>query len=234
MENAILLASGKGTRMYPLTETTPKPLIKANGKPFIETLIEGLLYRGVDNIFIVIGYKKEQFLYLADKYPKITFIENNRFVTENNISSVYFALPQLRSGSCFICDSDLYIVDKTVFDADLTENCYFTRWVDGPTEDWCFDVDETRHITNIKHGGADQHMMVAIAWFTHEGANKLADAIGYEYGRPGYESLLWDNVCGRHLKEIGVGLHLIRGDELAECDTEEELRAFEEKLSSMS
>ncbi|MBQ7542789.1 MAG: NTP transferase domain-containing protein [Clostridia bacterium] len=230
MENAILLASGKGTRMYPLTETIPKPLIKACGKPFIETLIEGLLYRGVDNIYIVIGYRKEQFLYLADKYERITFIENTKYMTENNISSVYAAREQLRSGSCLICDSDLFILDRTMFDAKLTENCYYTKYVAGPTSDWVFDTDETKHITCIKHGGHDQYQMIAIAYFTHKGANDLADAIEYEYGRPGYEDLLWDNVCGRHLQEIGVGVYEISGEQLEECDTQEELDALERRL----
>ena len=91
-------------------------------------------------------------------------------------------------------------------------------------------MDDTLHITKIKHGGADQHMMVAIVYFTPEGAKKLADAIEDEYGRPGYEELLWDNVLGRHLVDIRMGLHLISGNELEECDTVEELRAFEAKL----
>ena len=217
--------------MYPITEVTPKPLIKACGKPFIETLIEGLLHRGVDNIFIVIGYKKEQFLYLADKYEKITFIENDRYMTENNISSVYLAREQLRSGSCYICDSDLFILDNSMFDVDLDYNCYYTKYVEGETPDWVFDTDENKMITCIKHGGHDQYQMIAIAHFTHEGANKLADAIEYEYGRPGYEGLLWDNVCGRHLDEIGVGVYEISGEQLEECDTQEELAELEKKLS---
>ena len=41
-EIAILMAAGMGTRMRPLTETMPKPLITVYGKPMIETVIAGL------------------------------------------------------------------------------------------------------------------------------------------------------------------------------------------------
>jgi NDP-sugar pyrophosphorylase family protein len=43
---AVILAGGQGTRLRPLTLTTPKPLIKINGKPFAEYLVEHLKITG--------------------------------------------------------------------------------------------------------------------------------------------------------------------------------------------
>jgi len=57
---AIILASGRGTRMKPLTDTTPKPLIKIAGKPIIEHNIEKI-HKQVDEIILVVKYLSEQF-----------------------------------------------------------------------------------------------------------------------------------------------------------------------------
>ncbi len=74
MEIAILMASGMGTRMRPLTETIPKPLVKVAGKPMVETILDGLTKRGIDKIVVVTGYLGEQFSYLADKYLSLIHI----------------------------------------------------------------------------------------------------------------------------------------------------------------
>ena len=66
--NAIIMAAGKGERLRPLTETTPKPLIEIHGTPMIENIISSLKQKGVDDITIVTGYLKDKFEYLKDKH----------------------------------------------------------------------------------------------------------------------------------------------------------------------
>ena len=61
VKRAIIMSAGLGNRMRPVTLTTPKPLVRVNGKRMIDTVIEGLHDNGITEIYIVAGYLKEQF-----------------------------------------------------------------------------------------------------------------------------------------------------------------------------
>lgn len=59
LKQAVILCGGLGTRLMPLTEHVPKPMVKVNGRPFLLYLIEQLKANGITNILLLTGYKKE-------------------------------------------------------------------------------------------------------------------------------------------------------------------------------
>ena len=66
---AVILAAGKSTRTYPLTASRPKPLLKVCGKTLLEWNLDALAGT-VDNVMVVVGYKKQMILDYYDKAIK--------------------------------------------------------------------------------------------------------------------------------------------------------------------
>ncbi|WP_066164094.1 nucleotidyltransferase family protein [Aliarcobacter cryaerophilus] len=58
--SVVIMAGGLGTRLYPLTKDTPKPMLLINGKPILERIIEKLITQGFQNFYISINYLGEQ------------------------------------------------------------------------------------------------------------------------------------------------------------------------------
>jgi dTDP-glucose pyrophosphorylase len=59
VKKAVILAAGRGTRMKEITDELPKPMVKVKGMPILESIIRGLVFNGITDFLIVVGWRKE-------------------------------------------------------------------------------------------------------------------------------------------------------------------------------
>ena len=224
VKRAIIMAAGFGSRMVPVTLTTPKPLVKVNGKRIVDSLIDALLENGVDDITIVRGYLKHKFNELKIKYPMIKFVDNDLYNEANNIYSIYLVKDNLENAYIFEGDLVLYNpepIEKYHYTSD------FLAFPVKESDDWCFET-KNNIITNFVRGGKDTYQEVGISYWNSNDGRLLRKDIEEVLNSPGGKELLWENVpLVKRNKNYHVQIKECRKEDIIEIDTFSELCALD-------
>ena len=246
VKRAIIMAAGFGNRMYPLTLTTPKPLVKVNGVRMIDTVVDGLRSNGITEIYVVVGHLKEQFYEwaaerqaewakeetceCAKEQPGVRIIENPDYATCNNISSLYVAREHL--GECIILDGDQIIYRPEILSPAFERSGYNAVWTELETKEWLLTVENGIVKGCSRTGGSRGWQLFSISRWTKEDGERLKRHLEIEFEDRKNRQIFWDDValfC--HPEEYQLGIHPMTVGDIIEIDDLEELAAIDPSYS---
>lgn len=222
IERAIIMAAGLGNRMRPVTLKTPKPLVKVNGVRMIDSVIHALHDNGIYEIYVVVGYLKEQFVDLEKEYPGLILIENSYFDTCNNISSLYVAREHLEN--VMILDGDQLIYNPDILSPEFERSGYNSVWTDKKTDEWLQTVENGIVTACSRTGGEKGWQLYSISRWKAEDGRKLKHYLEVEFEQKKNRQIYWDDVamfC--YPTEFQLGIYPMQQEDIIEIDNLSEL-----------
>ena len=223
VDNAIILAAGFGSRFVPITYELPKGLVSVKGEPMIERQIRQLKEKDINEIIIVVGYLKEKFDYLIDKYD-VKLVFNPEYAVKNNIASLYYVRDSLKNSYILYADN---WINENIFNSSEEKSWYSCVYKEGPTSEWCVETDKTGRITNVTIGGYDSWVMYGPVFFSQSFSGAFAKKIEEYYEMPGKENYMWENVFIDELRHFDLFINKQESNNIYEFETLEELRQFD-------
>lgn len=114
---AVILAAGVASRLRPLTNNTPKCLLKVGDKSILERTIDNLVKNNIIEIIVVTGFLREMIEdFLTQNYPNLnfTFIYNEKYDSTNNIYSLWLAKCKMLGYEMLLMDSDIIFDSRII------------------------------------------------------------------------------------------------------------------------
>lgn len=215
-KNAIILAAGFGMRMVPINMEAPKALITVRGEALIERLINQLRAVGIEEIHVVVGFMKDSFEYLIDKY-NIDLIYNPDYASKNSLFSLLKASKYI--SNTYILPCDIYCEENPFSENELYSWYLVT---DKANDESTVRVNRKQELAACENH-ADSNRMVGISFITCDDAPefiKNADSLSTTVDS---DEKFWEEALITDSK-ITTYAHIAPDDMIFEINTYEQLR----------
>ena len=224
-KNAVILAAGYGMRMVPINMETPKGLLEINGEPLIERLIRQLHEVNVKEIYVVVGFMKEQYDYLVDQYG-VKLIVNMDYAEKNNLHSLAKALPYL--GETYIVPCDLWCRENL-----FSEYEWYSWYLvsDAKDPDSTVRINRKWELVPADEERTGNHM-IGISYLTDAAAQTMAQRIEKMVPDRRYDHVFWEDALFVE-QGMPVQAKTVPEGAVVEINTYEQLRELDENSDQL-
>ncbi|WP_289301442.1 NTP transferase domain-containing protein [Sporofaciens musculi] len=219
-KNAVILAAGYGMRMIPINAEVPKGLLEVQGEPLIERVIRQLHEADVKEIHIVVGFMKEQYEYLIDKYD-VNLVFNRDYSTKNNLYSLQCVADKI--GNTYIVPCDIWCKDNP-----FSQHEWYSWYMvtDQESEESTVRVSRKKELVNIRKDETG-NAMIGISYLIAEDAFVLRKTVKEYTLRKEYNHAFWEQALFNE-KGLAVGAKMVESTNVYEINTYEQLRELDD------
>lgn len=222
-KNAIILAAGSGMRMVPVNMSFPKALLEVNGERLIERLIRQLNEAGINDITVVVGFMKESFEYLIDKYG-VKLTVNRDYFRKNNLHTLNLVRNNINN--TYIVPCDIWCA-KNPFSRVELHSWYMLSNQTSPESN--VRVNRKNEIV-IDHKSVKGNGMVGIAYVIEPESEVVKENL--KLMDETHPNDFWESTLVNNDKLI-LAAKMIDSNEYVEINTYEQLRNTDSKSSQL-
>ena len=224
-KNAVILAAGSGMRMVPINMEVSKGLLEVDGQPLIERTIEQLHQAGIRDVTVVVGFMKEQYEYLMDKYG-VQLLVNPQYASKNNLHSLLLALDRLSNTYVIPCDIwcarnpyRRYELYSWYMVSDLVDNASTVR------------MNRKMELATVPLGTGG-NAMIGISYLMEPEAAIVRQRIAAMSRDPRHRGSFWEEALYEKDRML-VNARSVPASEVAEINTYEQLKQLDERSDQL-
>lgn len=225
-KQAVILAAGMGIRMVPINVEVPKGLLEVREEPLIERLIKQLHSAGITDIKIVVGFMKEQYEYLIDKY-EVKLVFNENYSTRNNLYSLAKVSDTLENA--YIIPCDVWCEDNVFSSRELYS------WYMVCNEENEKSTVRINRKMELKVIGEEENgnRMIGIAYICGDETIWIRNRISEMLDCKKYHHAFWEEAAVRNGKMVLLP-RMMQENKVFEINTLEELRNLDENSDQLN